>query len=152
MLAISCAIKIQLKLRFATFYEAIFANKYISCKYCELCNLLNTVQPKINQPKHVCCLKFATLGGIKKLMVTFGRRRELAQSYRGCFYHSVVCIFYFSFNKNQLTQSTNALESSEELLEFAQHALDIKDENEFTKVCIYIKPLTYNTVQLAIQR
>lgn len=35
--------------------------------------------------------------------------------------------------QNQLTQSTNALESAEELLEFAQHALDIKDEDEFTK-------------------
>lgn len=53
------------------------------------------------------------------------------------FFHSVVCIFYFSFYQNQLTQSTNALESAEELLEFAQHALDIKDEDEFTKVCIY---------------
>ncbi|XP_062844597.1 FSD1-like protein isoform X3 [Trichomycterus rosablanca] len=30
--------------------------------------------------------------------------------------------------QNQLTQSTNALESAEELLEFAQHALEIKDE------------------------
>uniref|UniRef100_W5KI29 Fibronectin type III and SPRY domain containing 1 like n=1 Tax=Astyanax mexicanus TaxID=7994 RepID=W5KI29_ASTMX len=35
--------------------------------------------------------------------------------------------------QNQLTQSTNALESAEELLEFANHALDIKDEEEFTK-------------------
>ncbi|TSL28304.1 FSD1-like protein [Bagarius yarrelli] len=35
--------------------------------------------------------------------------------------------------QNQLTQSTNALGSAEELLEFAQHALDIKEENEFTK-------------------
>ncbi|KAM9441458.1 FSD1-like protein isoform 3-T3 [Clarias gariepinus] len=41
--------------------------------------------------------------------------------------------------QNQLTQSTNALESSEELLEFAQHALDIKDEEEFTKAAKQIK-------------
>ncbi|XP_060719140.1 FSD1-like protein isoform X1 [Tachysurus vachellii] len=39
----------------------------------------------------------------------------------------------------QLTQSTNALESAEELLEFAQHALDIKDEDEFTKAAKQIK-------------
>uniref|UniRef100_A0AAY5K324 FSD1-like protein n=1 Tax=Esox lucius TaxID=8010 RepID=A0AAY5K324_ESOLU len=36
--------------------------------------------------------------------------------------------------QNQLTQSTNALESAEELLEFANNALDIKDEEDFTKV------------------
>ncbi|KAK3527149.1 hypothetical protein QTP86_014574, partial [Hemibagrus guttatus] len=41
--------------------------------------------------------------------------------------------------QNQLTQSTNALESAEELLEFAQHALDIKDEDEFTKAAKQIK-------------
>uniref|UniRef100_A0AAY4A1H0 FSD1L protein n=1 Tax=Denticeps clupeoides TaxID=299321 RepID=A0AAY4A1H0_9TELE len=33
--------------------------------------------------------------------------------------------------QNQLTQSTNALESAEELLEFANNALDIRDEEEF---------------------
>ncbi|KAG2466430.1 FSD1L protein, partial [Polypterus senegalus] len=36
--------------------------------------------------------------------------------------------------QNQLTQSANALESSEELIEFANAALDIKDADEFTKV------------------
>uniref|UniRef100_A0AAY4A2X5 FSD1-like protein n=1 Tax=Denticeps clupeoides TaxID=299321 RepID=A0AAY4A2X5_9TELE len=36
--------------------------------------------------------------------------------------------------QNQLTQSTNALESAEELLEFANNALDIRDEEEFAKV------------------
>ncbi|XP_071008045.1 FSD1-like protein isoform X4 [Oncorhynchus clarkii lewisi] len=35
--------------------------------------------------------------------------------------------------QNQLTQSSDALESAEELLEFANNALDIKDEDEFTK-------------------
>lgn len=49
-------------------------------------------------------------------------------------------LFFCFFYQNQLTQSTNALESAEELLEFAQHALDIKDEDEFTKVCIYQTP------------
>ncbi|XP_036384997.1 FSD1-like protein isoform X2 [Megalops cyprinoides] len=41
--------------------------------------------------------------------------------------------------QNQLTQSTNALESSEELLEFANNALDIKDEEEFAKAAKQIK-------------
>ncbi|KAF4072886.1 hypothetical protein AMELA_G00252630 [Ameiurus melas] len=41
--------------------------------------------------------------------------------------------------QNQLTQSNNALESAEELLEFAQHALEIKDEDEFTKAAKQIK-------------
>uniref|UniRef100_A0A4W5K341 COS domain-containing protein n=1 Tax=Hucho hucho TaxID=62062 RepID=A0A4W5K341_9TELE len=36
--------------------------------------------------------------------------------------------------QHQLTQSSNALESAVELLEFANVALDIKDEDEFTKV------------------
>ncbi|XP_066567088.1 FSD1-like protein isoform X2 [Amia ocellicauda] len=41
--------------------------------------------------------------------------------------------------QNQLTQSTNALESSEELLEFANNALDIKDEDNFAKAAKQIK-------------
>lgn len=41
--------------------------------------------------------------------------------------------------QNQLTQSTSALESSEELLEFANHALHIKDEEEFAKAAKQIK-------------
>ncbi|XP_034145939.1 FSD1-like protein isoform X4 [Esox lucius] len=41
--------------------------------------------------------------------------------------------------QNQLTQSTNALESAEELLEFANNALDIKDEEDFTKAAKQIK-------------
>ncbi|KAJ8402078.1 hypothetical protein AAFF_G00373130 [Aldrovandia affinis] len=41
--------------------------------------------------------------------------------------------------QNQLTQSTNALESSEELLEFANNALDIKEEEEFAKAAKQIK-------------
>uniref|UniRef100_A0A672P5Q8 Fibronectin type III and SPRY domain containing 1 like n=1 Tax=Sinocyclocheilus grahami TaxID=75366 RepID=A0A672P5Q8_SINGR len=36
--------------------------------------------------------------------------------------------------QNQLTQSTSALESAEELLEFANNALHITDEGDFTKV------------------
>lgn len=35
--------------------------------------------------------------------------------------------------QNQLTQSTSALESAEELLEFANNALHISDEAEFSK-------------------
>ncbi|XP_048114506.1 FSD1-like protein isoform X3 [Alosa alosa] len=41
--------------------------------------------------------------------------------------------------QNQLTQSTNALESAEELLEFANNALHIKDEDEFAKAAKQIK-------------
>ncbi|XP_076867465.1 FSD1-like protein isoform X3 [Brachyhypopomus gauderio] len=41
--------------------------------------------------------------------------------------------------QNQMVQSTNALESSEELLEFATHALDIKDHEEFAKAARQIK-------------
>ncbi|XP_026874612.2 FSD1-like protein isoform X3 [Electrophorus electricus] len=41
--------------------------------------------------------------------------------------------------QNQMLQSTNALESSEELLEFATHALDIKDQEAFTKAAKQIK-------------
>uniref|UniRef100_A0A8C2AX80 Fibronectin type III and SPRY domain containing 1-like n=1 Tax=Cyprinus carpio TaxID=7962 RepID=A0A8C2AX80_CYPCA len=41
--------------------------------------------------------------------------------------------------QNQLTQSTNALESAEELLEFANNALHIADEGEFTKAAKQIK-------------
>ncbi|XP_069043461.1 FSD1-like protein isoform X3 [Lepisosteus oculatus] len=41
--------------------------------------------------------------------------------------------------QNQLTQSTSALESSEELLEFANTALDIKDSEEFAKAAKQIK-------------
>uniref|UniRef100_A0AAY4A2Q2 FSD1-like protein n=1 Tax=Denticeps clupeoides TaxID=299321 RepID=A0AAY4A2Q2_9TELE len=41
--------------------------------------------------------------------------------------------------QNQLTQSTNALESAEELLEFANNALDIRDEEEFAKAARQIK-------------
>lgn len=41
---------------------------------------------------------------------------------------------WFLFWQNQLTQSTNALESAEELLEFANNALHIKDDDEFAKV------------------
>ncbi|KAL0963216.1 hypothetical protein UPYG_G00351230 [Umbra pygmaea] len=41
--------------------------------------------------------------------------------------------------QNQLTQSSSALESAEELLEFANNALDIKDEEEFTKAAKQIK-------------
>ncbi|XP_031433651.1 FSD1-like protein isoform X2 [Clupea harengus] len=41
--------------------------------------------------------------------------------------------------QNQLTQSTNALESAEELLEFANNALDIKDDDEFAKAAKQIK-------------
>lgn len=41
--------------------------------------------------------------------------------------------------QNQLTQSTNALESAEELLEFANNALHIKDEEQFTKAAKQIK-------------
>ncbi|CDQ97698.1 unnamed protein product [Oncorhynchus mykiss] len=36
--------------------------------------------------------------------------------------------------QHQLTQSGGALKSAVELLEFANNALDIKDEDEFTKV------------------
>lgn len=35
--------------------------------------------------------------------------------------------------QNQLSQCTNALESSEELLEFASRTMDIKEPEEFTK-------------------
>uniref|UniRef100_A0A672QCS6 Fibronectin type III and SPRY domain containing 1 like n=1 Tax=Sinocyclocheilus grahami TaxID=75366 RepID=A0A672QCS6_SINGR len=41
--------------------------------------------------------------------------------------------------QNQQTQSTNALESAEELLEFANNALHITDEGEFTKAAKQIK-------------
>ncbi|MEE6511390.1 hypothetical protein FKM82_017882 [Ascaphus truei] len=41
--------------------------------------------------------------------------------------------------QNQMTQSTNALESSEELLEFASRTLDIKEPEEFTKAARQIK-------------
>lgn len=41
--------------------------------------------------------------------------------------------------QNQLTQSTNALESAEDLLEFANNALHITDEGEFTKAAKQIK-------------
>ncbi|KAI2664108.1 FSD1-like protein [Labeo rohita] len=41
--------------------------------------------------------------------------------------------------QNQLTQSTSALESAEELLEFANNALHITDEGEFTKAAKQIK-------------
>uniref|UniRef100_A0A673KVC8 FSD1-like protein n=1 Tax=Sinocyclocheilus rhinocerous TaxID=307959 RepID=A0A673KVC8_9TELE len=40
--------------------------------------------------------------------------------------------------QNQQTQSTSALESAEELLEFANNALHITDEGEFTKVDSYL--------------
>ncbi|XP_071198650.1 FSD1-like protein isoform X3 [Salvelinus alpinus] len=41
--------------------------------------------------------------------------------------------------QHQLTQSGSALESAVELLEFANNALDIKDEDEFTKAAKQIK-------------
>uniref|UniRef100_A0A673LDR2 FSD1-like protein n=1 Tax=Sinocyclocheilus rhinocerous TaxID=307959 RepID=A0A673LDR2_9TELE len=41
--------------------------------------------------------------------------------------------------QNQLTQSTSALESAEELLEFANNALHITDEGDFTKAAKQIK-------------
>ncbi|XP_064799686.1 FSD1-like protein isoform X2 [Oncorhynchus masou masou] len=41
--------------------------------------------------------------------------------------------------QNQLTQSSDALESAEELLEFANNALDIKDEDQFTQAAKQIK-------------
>uniref|UniRef100_A0A8C5LMA9 Fibronectin type III and SPRY domain containing 1 like n=1 Tax=Leptobrachium leishanense TaxID=445787 RepID=A0A8C5LMA9_9ANUR len=41
--------------------------------------------------------------------------------------------------QNQLTQCTNALESSEELLEFASRTMDIKEPEEFTKAARQIK-------------
>ncbi|XP_046870951.1 FSD1-like protein isoform X1 [Hypomesus transpacificus] len=41
--------------------------------------------------------------------------------------------------QNQLSQSTGALESAEELLEFANNALHIKDEEEFAKAAKQIK-------------
>nr|XP_046146636.1 FSD1-like protein isoform X1 [Oncorhynchus gorbuscha] len=41
--------------------------------------------------------------------------------------------------QNQLTQSSDALESAEELLEFANNALDVQDEDEFTKAAKQIK-------------
>ncbi|XP_053558592.1 FSD1-like protein isoform X2 [Bombina bombina] len=41
--------------------------------------------------------------------------------------------------QNQLTQCTNALESSEELLEFASRTLDIREPEEFTKAARQIK-------------
>ncbi|XP_021332376.2 FSD1-like protein isoform X1 [Danio rerio] len=41
--------------------------------------------------------------------------------------------------QNQLTQSTSALESAEELLEFANNALHISDEAEFSKAAKQIK-------------
>uniref|UniRef100_A0A671R0I5 FSD1-like protein n=1 Tax=Sinocyclocheilus anshuiensis TaxID=1608454 RepID=A0A671R0I5_9TELE len=44
-----------------------------------------------------------------------------------------------SLLQNQQTQSTNALESAEELLEFANNALHITDEGEFTKAAKQIK-------------
>ncbi|XP_072260460.1 FSD1-like protein isoform X1 [Pyxicephalus adspersus] len=41
--------------------------------------------------------------------------------------------------QNQLSQCTNALESSEELLEFASRTMDIKEPEEFTKAARQIK-------------
>ncbi|XP_073522726.1 FSD1-like protein isoform X1 [Phyllobates terribilis] len=41
--------------------------------------------------------------------------------------------------QNQLSQCTNALESSEELLEFASRSMDIKEPEEFTKAARQIK-------------
>ncbi|KAM6985529.1 FSD1-like protein isoform 2-T2 [Aplochiton taeniatus] len=41
--------------------------------------------------------------------------------------------------QNQLTQSTNALESAEELLEFANNALHMNEEEEFAKAAKQIK-------------
>ncbi|KAM4707602.1 FSD1-like protein isoform 2-T2 [Discoglossus pictus] len=41
--------------------------------------------------------------------------------------------------QNQLTQCTNALESSEELLEFASRTMDIKEPEDFTKAARQIK-------------
>ncbi|XP_078532797.1 FSD1-like protein isoform X1 [Lissotriton helveticus] len=41
--------------------------------------------------------------------------------------------------QNQLSQCTNALESSEELLEFASRSLDIKEPEEFSKAARQIK-------------
>ncbi|CAH2293890.1 FSD1 isoform X1 [Pelobates cultripes] len=41
--------------------------------------------------------------------------------------------------QNQLTQCTNALENSEELLEFASRTMDIKEPEEFTKAARQIK-------------
>lgn len=42
--------------------------------------------------------------------------------------------FLFSFFQSQLSQCNNALENSEELLEFATRSLDIKEAEEFSKV------------------
>uniref|UniRef100_A0A8C3T781 FSD1L n=1 Tax=Chelydra serpentina TaxID=8475 RepID=A0A8C3T781_CHESE len=44
--------------------------------------------------------------------------------------------------QNQLSQCSNALENSEELLEFAARSLDIKDPEEFSKVENHIKSKT----------
>lgn len=41
--------------------------------------------------------------------------------------------------QNQLTQSSSALESAEELLEFANTALHITDEEQFTKVLMCLR-------------
>jgi len=79
--------------------------------------------------KHTTVYLFASLEQKKRLYCSTEKNEP------GCF--QLTQIILISILQNQLTQSSSALESAEELLEFANTALHITDEGEFTKVRSY---------------